>query len=373
VVLLRVREAAPAPITGTLAATETGSDTFSGSGDVVVEGSMAASETGSDTFAASGAVTDPGITGTMAATETGTDTFSGAGKVITEGAMAALETGSDTFSASGDVLIDGAMAATETGADTFAASGDVVIDGSMAATESGTDTFAALGVVGDPPIVGSMVATETGADTFAASGDVLVSGSMAATDTGTDTMSATGTVGSTAVTGTMSAVESTEDFTNGYVYPAYVEPESYYVQGWSGTVTTTGGGGSGNAQAVVRNPMRKRGWANERAQFEQSQQIQDIAQTLEQSEQPQARRIARKLADYTGEIAQVESLQRELAKLEAAQQLRTSNTQREQDVQAAANELRSILRDDEDVAEALAALHEFETRQMLGVLGVAMR
>ena len=393
VVLLRVREAAPAPITGTLAATETGSDTFSGSGDVIVEGSMAASETGSDTFAASGTVTAAAITGTMAATETGTDTFSGAGKVITEGAMAALETGSDTFSASGDVIVRGAMAATETGADTFAASGDVVIDGSMAATESGTDTFAASGVVGHPPIVGTMSATETGADvfaatgdvvikgtlaatetgsdTFAATGDVLISGQMAATESGTDTMSATGTVGSTGVTGTMSAVESTEDFTNGYVYPAYVEPESYYVQGWSGTVTATGGGGSGNAQAVVRN--RKRGWANERAQFEQSQNIQDIAQTLEQSEQPQARRIARKLADYTGEIAQVESLRRELAKLEAAQQSRALTAQRDRDLEAAAAELSEILRDDEDVAGALMALHEYEAKLMLGALGIAMR
>ena len=393
VVLLRVREAAPAPITGTLAATETGSDTFSGSGDVIVEGSMAASETGSDTFTGLGIVVSPGVTGTMAATETGADIFSGAGDVITKGVMAAAEVGADTFAASGDVIVRGAMAATETGADTFAASGDVVIKGLMAATESGTDAFAASGVIGHPPIVGTMLATETGADvfaatgdvvikgalsatetgadTFAATGDVLVSGSMAATETGTDTLAATGTVGSTAVTGTMSAVESTEDFTNGYVYPEYVEPESYYVQGWSGTVTTTGGGGSGNAQAVVRN--RKRGWANERAQFEQSQQIQEIAQTLEQSDQPQARRIARKLADYTGELAQVESLRRELAKLEAAQQSRALTAQRDRDLEAAAAELSEILRDDEDVAGALMALHEYEVKLMLGALGIAMR
>jgi hypothetical protein len=132
-----------------------------------------------------------------------------------------------------------------------------------------------------------------------------------------------------------------------------------------------GGGGPGNAQAVVRN--RKRGWANERAQFEQSQQIQDIAQTLEQSDQPQARRIARKLADYTGELAQVESLRRELAKLEAAQQSRALTAQRDRDLEAAAAELSEILRDDEDVAGALMALHEYEAKLMLGALGIAMR
>lgn len=125
------------------------------------------------------------------------------------------------------------------------------------------------------------------------------------------------------------------------------------------------GGGSGNT--------RKRGWANERAQFEQSQQIQDIAQTLEQSDQPQARRIARKLADYTGELAQVESLRRELAKLEAAQQSRALTAQRDRDLEAAAAELSEILRDDEDVAGALMALHEYEAKLMLGALGIAMR
>jgi hypothetical protein len=132
-----------------------------------------------------------------------------------------------------------------------------------------------------------------------------------------------------------------------------------------------GGGGPGNAQAVVRN--RKRGWANERAQFEQSQQIRDITQTLEQSDQPQAQRIARKLADYTGEIAQIESLQRELAKLEAAQRSRLAQTEMEREVQAAAAELQSILRDDEDVADALMALHEYEARLLVVALGIATR
>jgi hypothetical protein len=146
-----------------------------------------------------------------------------------------------------------------------------------------------------------------------------------------------------------------------------------------------GGGGSSNAQAVVRNRDRtrnrdpRRGWANERAQleqslidFEQRQRLKDIAQTLDESEQPQARRIARKLADYTGELDQVQSLRRELAKLEAAQQSRALTAERNRDLEAAAAELSEILRDDEDVAGALMALHEHEAKLMLGVLGIAM-
>jgi hypothetical protein len=141
------------------------------------------------------------------------------------------------------------------------------------------------------------------------------------------------------------------------------------------------GGGSGKSKAGVRNRNRdpRRGWANERAQleqslidFEQRQRLKDIAQTLDESEQPQARRIARKLADYTGELDQVQSLRRELAKLEAAQQSRALTAERDRDLEAAAAELSEILRDDEDVAGALMALHEHEAKLMLGVLGIAM-
>lgn len=75
----------------------------------------------------------------------------------------------------------------------------------------------------------------------------------------------------------------------------------------------------------------------------------------------------------SGELTQVESLQRELAKLEAAQRSRELWAERNQDVQAATAELSDILRDDEDVAGALVAMHEHETRLMLGVLGITMK
>lgn len=379
IVLLRVREGAIPPVTGTLAATESGSDTFAGAGDVLVEGSLAATESGSDTFAATGTVTSGGITGTMAVTETGSDTFAGAGDVIVKGTLAATESGSDTFAAAGDVIVRGSMAAIETGADTFSASGDVIVQGAMAATETGSDIFAATG---GTVTLGTMAATESGSDTLAASGTVLVQGAMAATESGQDVMAATGVVTTAGIVGTMSATESGADFTDGYTYPEYVEPPGYYA-GWTGFVTDaapTGGGGPGNAINIQR--RKPRGWANERAAFEQSLLEPDeqrqadlgrIAQTLADSGQAQAQRIARKLADYTGELTQVESLQRELAKLEAVQRSRELWAERNQDVQAAAAELSDILRDDEDLAGALVALHEHETRLMLGVLGITMK
>ena len=136
-----------------------------------ITGTLAATESGDDTFAASGTVGATGITGTLAATETGSDTFASSGVVIVNGALAATEAGADTFASVGDVIVQGALAATEAGADTFAAAGDVFVTGSMAAVESGADTMAGSGVV---PITGAMAATEVGDDTIAASGGDVV-------------------------------------------------------------------------------------------------------------------------------------------------------------------------------------------------------
>jgi chromosome segregation ATPase len=141
----------------------------------------------------------------------------------------------------------------------------------------------------------------------------------------------------------------------------------------------TGGGG---ASAGRRGRLRGEGWARERDVLEASlqriaqQEVRVIAQVLAQSERPQAQRIARKLIDYTGEVAQIASLRRELAKLEAAQQERSeANRTRQQydaDVQAAAAELRAVLRDDDDVIAALQAAQEADIRAVLGILGLTI-
>lgn len=90
-----------------------------------------------------------GITGTLAATETGSDTLAASGKILVKGALAATETGLDTLAASGKVLVSGSLAATETGSDVFAATGTSapVTTGTMAVTEVGDDVMYAEGTV----------------------------------------------------------------------------------------------------------------------------------------------------------------------------------------------------------------------------------
>ena len=116
-------------ISGSLAATESGSDTFAAAGQLGVIGSLAATESGPDTFAASGTVSSAAITGTLAATESGPDTFAATGQLGVIGTLAATESGPDVFSASGIVpQVYGTLAASESGSDTFAADGTVTGD-----------------------------------------------------------------------------------------------------------------------------------------------------------------------------------------------------------------------------------------------------
>lgn len=125
------------------------------------------------------------ITGSVAATETGSDTASLAGQVVISGTLAATETGADTAAIAGQVPISGSAPITETTADTAAITGQVIISGAMAATESGSDTAAIYAT--QPPITGSLTATESGSDTATVAGKVVVSGSLTATESGSDT------------------------------------------------------------------------------------------------------------------------------------------------------------------------------------------
>ena len=137
----------------------------------VITGDLAATETGSDTFAATGGSASS-ITGTLDATETGADSFAATGQVLVQGTLAATESGADAFAASGIVRITGTLAATETGSDTFTATGGSAssITGTLAATETGADSFAATGQV---RVQGNLAANESGADSFAATGDTV--------------------------------------------------------------------------------------------------------------------------------------------------------------------------------------------------------
>jgi len=142
------------PISGSLAATETGTDTASINGKVNVRGNLAATETGTDTAAFAGTVSNAAITGSFAATETGSDTASFAAKVVVSGSLAASESGVDSAQIAGKILVTGQLAATETGSDTAGFDGRVRISGTLATTEIGQDTASFSGESPNPVVPG---------------------------------------------------------------------------------------------------------------------------------------------------------------------------------------------------------------------------
>lgn len=180
------------PISGSLAVTESGSDTASINGDVIVQGSLSVTETGSDTLAINGTVGNAAITGSLAATEIGSDTASISGDVFISGSLAATETGSDTAVITGNIPVTGSLSATETGVDSASIAGLVLIQGSLSATETGNDTANINGNVIGAGITGSLAAVEIGSDTALISGVVIpfpITGTLAANETGFDTAS----------------------------------------------------------------------------------------------------------------------------------------------------------------------------------------
>jgi hypothetical protein len=143
--------------------------------------------------------------------------------------------------------------------------------------------------------------------------------------------------------------------------------------GFTGIAPVTGGSGTAK---------RKKGWGIEREILEESlrrieaQDMRDIAETMAKSERPQAKRIIRKLADYSGEIKQLESLQRELAKLEAIQKERkitdAIQAEKEKELTRAAAELKSMLQDEAEIIEVYLEIEQYETRVLLSAIGITI-
>lgn len=134
-----------------------------------------------------------------------------------------------------------------------------------------------------------------------------------------------------------------------------------------------GGGGPGKAKR-----KRGQGWERERAIFEASLQrfedehVRRIARTMADSESTRANRIARKLANYNGEIKDVYRLQSEIQKLEAelAKKLNDAkvNADHENALRAASAELTSILMEEEDAISALISINELEYKLLFSII-----
>jgi hypothetical protein len=141
----------------------------------------------------------------------------------------------------------------------------------------------------------------------------------------------------------------------------------------AGTAEHTGeipssGGGSGSPSKGSR-----KGWARERAIFEASLlrkptkivELEQIRQAL--AKDTQSQRLARKLVNYDGDLEELASLQKELAKLQVTYKNKAEQSKELQEASAA---LSAFLLDEEDTITALMAMQDYEARQILAVLGI---
>ena len=130
------------------------------------------------------------------------------------------------------------------------------------------------------------------------------------------------------------------------------------------------GGGSSSKRS-------RKGWGRERQIYEASlrQELDSKTSNIAELEQirqalakhTQSQRLARKLVNYDGDLEELASLQKELAKLQVGYKNKAEQSKELQDASAA---LSAFLLDEEDTITALMAMQEFEARQILAVLGI---
>lgn len=122
-----------------------------------------------------------------------------------------------------------------------------------------------------------------------------------------------------------------------------------------------GGGGNGGAK----------GWANERARLEASftlpQNVEDARAVLAESDQPEVKRTAKKIYDYSQDLIAISALERELDRLDREI---TTRQNLSADIQAAAATVRGYLQDEQDALDLLILTTEQDAAELLAAIGI---
>lgn len=150
---------------------------------------------------------------------------------------------------------------------------------------------------------------------------------------------------------------------------------------WAGSWSNSWGVIAEPQPAAGGGPSQKsKGWLKEREQLEESlraielENVRDIAIKMAQSNRPQAKRIARKLVDYSGELKQAQSLDRELAKLELIQKQQVITDvlekEKEKELTLAALELKEFLQEETEILETYLHIEQQESQLLFRALGL---
>ncbi len=116
----------------------------------------------------------------------------------------------------------------------------------------------------------------------------------------------------------------------------------------------TGGGGNGKP----RKQRKQKGWANERAAFEQSLTLRQAQTVLREVKKPEAVKLAQKINAYEVGNIDLESLRIENAQLQARLQVKQEY---QAEMQAAQQAIQTYIEDEQDAIDALMLSVEMDS------------
>jgi hypothetical protein len=135
---------------------------------------------------------------------------------------------------------------------------------------------------------------------------------------------------------------------------------------------------SGSGTSVIK--KRTTGWVRERELLSLSlkqihdQELQKIGQNLIRSEQPQVKKVVKKLIDYAGDVEKSKSLDLEIKRLERFLQekkiLESLEKEKQKELRDALSTLKDILKEDMEILEMYLDIEKNETIELLCVIGV---
>jgi hypothetical protein len=134
----------------------------------------------------------------------------------------------------------------------------------------------------------------------------------------------------------------------------------------------------GSGTSVTK--KRTIGWIREREILSLSlkqihdQELQKIGQNLIRSEQPQVKKVVKKLIDYAGDVEKSKSLDLEIKRLERFLQekkiLEGLEKEKQKELRDALSTLKDILKEDMEILEMYLDIEKNETIELLCVIGV---
>lgn len=146
-----------------------------------------------------------------------------------------------------------------------------------------------------------------------------------------------------------------------------VSPGAYNITGASVSLLKSGeltaGGGPGKTS--------KRGWANERARFEESLRTEEVAEqvkaaqrVLKKAQSESAQRLGELVTEYEAARASLDELREQVARIERESRIR-------EEVEVASKVVEIFAREEEEIIAILEIIDEMDSRALLAAVGIA--